>query len=1311
MGKRLSALVGVVVLVAGGLVASPVLTTAAQAATFSVTLSFATMDNPATNQPYCGVQCPIGEAQPVPSGAPFVAAVGVLPEVCAPLLSCPVPTGRMEFQEQTANSSCVPTAPPFQGQSVLLDTSGFAYSPVMTLPDGFYNLFYQYGGDSNYNGASLNTCFFVGSGTPTPPPFSFESAFQANTGNLYVNGDLGSANLQLGMARGTSPAITTLGTSIGGLTGYEVAFQANTGDLWNVGANNIGDTHLGMMAGTSPSIVDIGNGGFQVAFQANTGDLWIVGSNNIGDTHVGMMAGTSPSIVVVGPDVAPPGGGYEVAVQGNNGDLWIGTGGYGGPLNFGDTHLGMMAGTSPSVAYNGLGGVEEVFQANTGDLWIVGTNGVGDRHLGMMAGTSPSVAVFPNGSYEVAFQANTGDLWTVGANNIGDTHLGMMAETSPNIVGVGDPNVSGSYEVAFQANTGDMWTVGANNLGDTGLGMMAGTSPCLTSSFGSSCAPGGPTPVPPPPPPTVTAASPAGGPSTGGLPVAITGTNFTGVTSVTFGGVPATSFIVLGPTKILAVSPPGSGTVDLVVTNGGGPSPTTPADRFTYLSPLIVTLGYGFTNQLVGSVPAPSGASLNQLTATVSWGDGSITTAALSNDPSSQSGLLVSGSHIYWTPGIVHYTITLTDQETAISQHFVGEEIVLSTYTAMGDSYSSGEGADWTADGPQNAGCSASVYRVSAFDPAHFASNTDFIGGSNYNYEDQVCLEGVSAAGDGSNVCHRSTSAYPQILAQQLGIPGLRLDFVACSGDTSYDAISGHSDTNFQKQSSQLYGLGPTTSLVTLSFAGDDLGFAGIVQSCVTPIAAADNDCIGHDTSALHSSGYETTGTYPCPPSTPCDFYPTLNKVNTDPHDGQPTGMLDSASSSLLPPPGLSPSTLPSLTSSMASLDQNVLPVHDRLVFLLRSIATLAPAARIVVIGYPRWFPNPATSSSDEHFDPLEQGWINDRINLVDNVIHDAADESGVAQYVDVSGALGTHTLNNDTGPISFDASGNPMCSGDVSWLNGIDLVAAELQNRKVEEMHPNACGQMSFADDILSQANLYPGTSYSPYPSESTPFTLAPGASVSIPFTVLTGQRFTTITAHFATGQLAATLTDPRGKHYVMCPSSTNPCVPGFGAPASGSDRSVFETFTLGAKNPSTPGTWLLNLTNDTDKGLAPSNPAYDSGSMVGEVDVFTPSYLPTLGPAGVVAVVDSSFVNQARCTATFQALVNPQPASEIASFSWYDDHGNPQPATTTKISGDTMQMSAGTLLTPPLFDFLLKTQMKNGSVRWTPVTNQTVC
>jgi hypothetical protein len=69
--------------------------------------------------------------------------------------------------------------------------------------------------------------------------------------------------------------------------------------------------------------------------------------------------------------------------------------------------------------------------------------------------------------------------------------------------------------------------------------------------------------------PTVLSALPATGAA--GTPVVLTGTNFTGATSVTFDGVPATSFSVVNATTINAVAPAGSpGPADVHVTTPNG---------------------------------------------------------------------------------------------------------------------------------------------------------------------------------------------------------------------------------------------------------------------------------------------------------------------------------------------------------------------------------------------------------------------------------------------------------------------------------------------------------------------------------------------------------------------------------------------------------------------------------------------------------------------------------------------------------------------------------------------------------------------
>jgi plastocyanin len=85
------------------------------------------------------------------------------------------------------------------------------------------------------------------------------------------------------------------------------------------------------------------------------------------------------------------------------------------------------------------------------------------------------------------------------------------------------------------------------------------------------------------PPPTVTKLAPKKGPEAGGTAVTISGTGFTGATSVMFGAVPAMSFNVISDGSISAISPaePKSA-VDVTVTTPSGTSALSKKDRFKF---------------------------------------------------------------------------------------------------------------------------------------------------------------------------------------------------------------------------------------------------------------------------------------------------------------------------------------------------------------------------------------------------------------------------------------------------------------------------------------------------------------------------------------------------------------------------------------------------------------------------------------------------------------------------------------------------------------------------------------------------------
>jgi hypothetical protein len=88
-----------------------------------------------------------------------------------------------------------------------------------------------------------------------------------------------------------------------------------------------------------------------------------------------------------------------------------------------------------------------------------------------------------------------------------------------------------------------------------------------------------------PPAPAVTGVSPNRGSTLGRAQVTITGTNFTGATAVTVGGV-YTRFTTVSDTRLtVALLPHSAGTADIVVTTPGGRSATSTADTFTWITP------------------------------------------------------------------------------------------------------------------------------------------------------------------------------------------------------------------------------------------------------------------------------------------------------------------------------------------------------------------------------------------------------------------------------------------------------------------------------------------------------------------------------------------------------------------------------------------------------------------------------------------------------------------------------------------------------------------------------------------------------
>lgn len=109
------------------------------------------------------------------------------------------------------------------------------------------------------------------------------------------------------------------------------------------------------------------------------------------------------------------------------------------------------------------------------------------------------------------------------------------------------------------------------------------------------------------PRPIIADIDPNSGSEGGGTLIIIQGANFEDTQRVLFGAVEASSFDVISDSEISAVSPPGTGTVDVRVINLAGESDITPSDQFTYTSALTPQV----TAISPSSGPADGGTSVS----------------------------------------------------------------------------------------------------------------------------------------------------------------------------------------------------------------------------------------------------------------------------------------------------------------------------------------------------------------------------------------------------------------------------------------------------------------------------------------------------------------------------------------------------------------------------------------------------------------------------------------------------------------------------------------------------------------------------
>jgi len=229
------------------------------------------------------------------------------------------------------------------------------------------------------------------------------------------------------------------------------------------------------------------------------------------------------------------------------------------------------------------------------------------------AGQQVTLSGFGNGLPTAVYPVVTGGSGTFTVTNLGSTTGSGTGVVSPSAAGTVGPiaggtsvvlegtNFGGASAVDFGSTPAASFTVNSatqitavSPAGTAGAVDMSVTTPTSPSGGTSPAAPsadtftflGSPTVTG-----ITTTANPAGGPTGGSTQVTISGTSFYNVTAVSFGTKAAISYLVNSLTSITAVSPAGTGVVDVTVTAGGQTSATGSADQFTYNSTLAVANG------------------------------------------------------------------------------------------------------------------------------------------------------------------------------------------------------------------------------------------------------------------------------------------------------------------------------------------------------------------------------------------------------------------------------------------------------------------------------------------------------------------------------------------------------------------------------------------------------------------------------------------------------------------------------------------------------------------------------------------------
>jgi hypothetical protein len=240
-------------------------------------------------------------------------------------------------------------------------------------------------------------------------------------------------------------------------------------------------------------------------------------------------------------------------------------------------------------------------------------------------------------------------------------------------------------------------------------------------------------------------------------------------------------------------------------------------------------------------------------------------------------------------------------------------------------------------------------------------------------------------------------------------------------------------------EDSQINHVDSGTQLVTISVGGDDIGFADVLQDCITGVSP----------SLFHTHG-----------SADCQ-----HKPSTNPDTGAKTD-LNGRENALIADLGTN-------SNELCQTPSGYVTCAPRLASLYYDISTAAAkSAKIYVLLYPHEFTNTppkggCTVGYGANISRDNMVWINQGVDRLD---------SEITTEVDAAKAAGIDVTAVDTRPL-FDAGGaaspggHGVCSNEP-WIYGIKLRGT---SPAPYSFHPNPAGQGAFESAMLQAIKNHP--------------------------------------------------------------------------------------------------------------------------------------------------------------------------------------------------------------------------------------------